>query len=85
ELRHFLDRNQISFRWISPDTPEAAEDWGGPVPAADDSPAIRKIDGKTVIRPEPRRVAELLGLATEPAGAEYDTVIVGAGPAGLAA
>ncbi len=30
-------------------------------------------------------VAELLGIATEPAAAEYDTVIVGAGPAGLAA
>ena len=85
ELRHFLDRNQISFRWISPDAPEAAEDWGGPVPAADDCPAIRMVDGKTVIRPEQRRVAELLGLATEPAAAEYDTVIVGAGPAGLAA
>ena len=85
ELRHFLDRNQISFRWISPDAPDAAEDWGGPVPAADDCPAIRMVDGKTVIRPEQRRVAELLGLATEPAAAEYDTVIVGAGPAGLAA
>ena len=85
ELRHFLDRNQISFRWISPDATDAAEDWGGPVPAADDCPAIRMVDGKTVIRPEQRRVAELLGLATEPAAAEYDTVIVGAGPAGLAA
>ena len=85
ELRHFLDRNQISFKWISPDAPDAAEDWGGPVPAADDCPAIRMVDGKTVIRPEQRRVAELLGLATEPAAAEYDTVIVGAGPAGLAA
>jgi thioredoxin reductase (NADPH) len=30
-------------------------------------------------------VAELLGLATEASEAEYDTVIVGAGPAGLAA
>src|SRR5690606_31804073 len=35
--------------------------------------------------PQLRRVAELLAIATEPAAAEYDTVIVGAGPAGLAA
>jgi thioredoxin reductase (NADPH) len=46
---------------------------------------IRVVDGKTVVRPQHRRVAELLGLTTEPAAAEYDTVIVGAGPAGLAA
>ena len=85
DLRHFLDRNQISFRWISPDASDAAEEWGGPVPIADDCPAIRMIDGKTVVRPQPRRVAELLGLTTEPAAAEYDAVIVGAGPAGLAA
>ncbi len=85
DLRHFLDRNQISFRWISPDAADAEEEWGGPVPAADDCPAIRMVDGKTVFRPELRRVAELLGLATEPAAAEYDAVIVGAGPAGLAA
>jgi thioredoxin reductase (NADPH) len=46
---------------------------------------LRVVDGKTVVRPQLRRVAELLGLATEPEAAEYDTVIVGAGPAGLAA
>ena len=85
DLRHFLDRNQISFKWISPDAADAEEEWGGPVPAADDCPAIRMVDGKTVFRPELRRVAELLGLGTEPAAAEYDAVIVGAGPAGLAA
>src|SRR5829696_1614316 len=85
DLRHFLDRNQISFKWIAPDASDAAEDWGSEVPAADDCPAIRMLDGKTVVRPELRRVAELLGLATEPDAAEYDAVIVGAGPAGLAA
>jgi thioredoxin reductase (NADPH) len=43
------------------------------------------VDGKTVVRPQLRRVAELLGLGTEPSLPEYDTVVVGAGPAGLAA
>jgi thioredoxin reductase (NADPH) len=38
-----------------------------------------------VIRPQLRRLAELLGLGTEPEAATYDVVIVGAGPAGLAA
>src|SRR2546421_12050086 len=85
ELRHFLDRNQITFKWIRPDARDAAEDWGGPLPSGADCPVIRVVDGRTVVRPELRRVAELLGLGTEPASAEYDTVIVGAGPAGLAA
>ncbi len=85
ELRHFLDRNQISFTWLRPGEPDAALQWGGPLPPVDDLPAIRVIDGKTVVRPQLRRVAELLGLGTEPEAAEYDTVVVGAGPAGLAA
>jgi thioredoxin reductase (NADPH) len=84
-LRHFLDRNQISFRWLQPGEAEAVGEWGEPLPPDEDCPVIRVIDGKTVVRPQLRRVAELLGLATEPAAAEYDTVIVGAGPAGLAA
>ncbi len=85
ELRRFLDRNQISFRWIQPDSPDAAADWGGPLPAEGDRPAIRLADGKVAVRPQLRRIAELLGLGTEAQAAEYDTVIVGAGPAGLAA
>jgi thioredoxin reductase (NADPH) len=85
ELRHFLDRNQVSFQWVQPEVPGAAELWDGPLPAESDCPALRVIGGKTVVKPQLRRVAELLGLSTEPEAAEYDTVIVGAGPAGLAA
>ncbi|MGD9571702.1 MAG: FAD-dependent oxidoreductase [Thermoleophilia bacterium] len=85
QLRRFLDRNQVGFRWITPDAPEAEELWGGPLPGPEDRPAIRVVGGKTVVRPRMGRVAELLGLTTEPALAEYDTVIIGAGPAGLAA
>jgi thioredoxin reductase (NADPH) len=85
ELRRFLDRNQITFRWLTPDAPDAAEKWGGPLPGDGDCPTIRVVSGTTVARPQLRRVAELVGLATEAAAAEYDVVIVGAGPAGLAA
>jgi thioredoxin reductase (NADPH) len=85
ELRRFLDRNQIRFKWLQPDVPAEAEQWSGALPAEGDYPAVRVVDGKTVVRPQLRRVAELLDIATEPSVAEYDTVIVGAGPAGLAA
>jgi thioredoxin reductase (NADPH) len=85
ELRRFLDRNQITFKWLTPETPDAADEWGGALPADGDLPVMRVVDGKTVVRPHLRRVAELLDVETEPRSAEYDTVIVGAGPAGLAA
>ena len=85
DLRRFLDRNRIRFRWFRPDVPAEAEQWWGALPAEGDYPAFRIVNGKTVVRPTLRRVAELLELATEPAAAEYDTVVVGAGPAGLAA
>ena len=85
ELRRFLDRNQIRFRWLQPDVPADAEQWWGALPAEGDYPAVRVVNGKTVVRPQLRRVAELLDIATESVAAEYDTVIVGAGPAGLAA
>ncbi len=85
ELRHFLHRNQVTFKWLRPDASDIGEEWDGPVPAPEDCPLLRVVDGKTVVRPQLRRVAELLGLSTEPEAAEYDTVIVGAGPAGLAA
>jgi thioredoxin reductase (NADPH) len=84
ELRRFLDRNQIRFRWLQPDIPADAEQWGT-LPNEGYYPAIRAASGETVVRPQLRRVAELLDIPTEPEAAEYDTVIVGAGPAGLAA
>jgi thioredoxin reductase (NADPH) len=85
QLRRFLDRNQVTFRWITPDASDAEEVWGGALPADEDCPVIRLVNGKTVVQPELRRVAQLLQLSTEAEAAEYDTVVVGGGPAGLAA
>ena len=104
DLRRFLDRNLVTFEWIFADAPDAEAAWGGPLPTADELPAVRILDGGTVVRPllrqvaglldlddadvlrpQLRRVAESLGLATEAEADEYDVVVVGAGPAGLAA
>ena len=32
EIRHFLDRNQIGFRWLQPDVPDDVEQWWGALP-----------------------------------------------------
>src|SRR4051794_18096603 len=57
QLRHFLDRNQVSFVWLRPDKPDAEAQWDGPLPDANDWPVVRVIGGKTVVRPQLRRVA----------------------------
>ena len=46
ELRRFLDRNQISFRWLQPDEPADAEQWAGPLPDEDDLPADSRHERK---------------------------------------
>jgi thioredoxin reductase (NADPH) len=84
DLRRFLDRNQISFKWVTPEAGDAEQLWGGPLPGGDELPSLRAVSGTTLVRPKLRDVAELLGLATEPTEREYDVVVVGAGPAGLA-
>ncbi|MFL9961117.1 FAD-dependent oxidoreductase [Paraburkholderia sediminicola] len=84
-LRQFLARNQISYDWMTPDTPELPARWPGTCPADDQCPAVRLFDGTLLNRPATRELAELLGLQTQPRLAEYDTMIIGGGPAGLAA
>ena len=85
DMRRFLARNQISFDWITPDSPDLATLWQGPLPKEGDCPVLRLADGTVLTRPSARDVAPLLGLQTNAHLAEYDTVIIGGGPAGLAA
>ena len=84
-LRHFLERNQISFDWMTPDAPEVATRWDGPCPQDAQCPTLKFADGALLCRPSTRELAERLGLQTAPRHDEYDTVIIGGGPAGLAA
>ncbi|HKO67832.1 MAG TPA: FAD-dependent oxidoreductase [Burkholderiaceae bacterium] len=84
-LRSFLGRNQIFYDWVTPDSADRASRWTGPPLNDDDLPALVCDDGTLLRRASCRDVAEHLGLQTRPHSAEYDTVIIGAGPAGLAA
>jgi thioredoxin reductase (NADPH) len=84
-LRHFLARNQISFEWITPDASDVASRWPGACPTSADCPALKLADGTLLTRPETREIAERMGLQTRARRAEYDTMVIGGGPAGLAA
>ena len=85
DLRRFLARNQISHDWVTPDSPDLPRFWSGNRPPDADCPVLRLVDGTVVSRPQARELARLLGLQTNTRLPEYDTVIIGGGPAGLAA
>ncbi|MEO7244502.1 MAG: Crp/Fnr family transcriptional regulator [Rubrivivax sp.] len=85
ELRRFLSRNQIAHDWVTPDAAGAAAAWGLPLPAPADGPALRLADGTVLSRPALRDLADRLGLQTRASAPLYDAVIIGGGPAGLAA
>ncbi len=85
DMRRFLSRNQITFDWVAPDSPALPTLWQGPLPKEGDCPVLRLADGTVLSRPKVRYLARLLGLQTSARLAEYDAVIIGAGPAGLAA
>ncbi len=85
-IKDFLGSNLIPYRWL-----ESGRDADARVlleaagVATNELPALFLEDGVVLRNPEPRQVAEQLGLSTEAAHDLYDLIIVGAGPAGLAA
>jgi thioredoxin reductase (NADPH) len=85
QLRQFLARNQITYDWMTPDAPELRTRWPGPRPADEECPVLKLADGTLLDRPATRDLARHLGLQTSARLAEYDTIVIGGGPAGLAA
>ncbi len=85
DLRRFLARNQITFDWVTPDAPDLEAKWPGVRPADGECPVLRLADGPELKQPTARDLAKLLGLQTSARLAEYDTLVIGGGPAGLAA
>ena len=85
EIRDLLARNNVPFGFYASDSPEgqaALRRLGVGEPAG---PVLSLYTGVVLVDPANAEVAEALGLHVRPAGQVYDVVIVGAGPAGLAA
>jgi len=86
ELRDFLARNRVPARWLDVERDgEARELMQVFDVAADRLPVALLEDGEVLERPSVLELAERLGVAAQPVEDHYDLVIVGGGPAGLAA
>ena len=86
EVRDFLSRHQIPFKWLDPERNEQAAAMLEQYGIADAKlPAVLFPDGTAVSQPTLGDLAARVGLKTEAASDFYDLVILGGGPAGLAA
>src|SRR3954465_15125974 len=85
-LRDFLARNRVPARWLDIERDgEARELLQVAGVSPDGLPVALLEDGSVLERPTVLELAERLGVAGRPASDHYDLVIVGGGPAGLAA
>src|ERR1019366_1127762 len=85
-VRDFLSRNRIEYKWLDPEsTPDAITlltEKG-----LDDAklPVVLFGDGTAMVQPTTMELAARIGLRTQPREEFYDVIVIGAGPAGLAA
>ncbi len=87
-LRDFLSRNQIPYRWLDIETSEEAQKlvtYADLEPNSACLPLVITAEGEKLVKPSVTALAQQVGLQTEAAKPFYDLVIVGGGPAGLAA
>ncbi len=86
EVRNFLSRNRVPYRWLdaaaSEDAIKLLEERGL---KTDKLPVLLFSDGKVLVDPELEELAGRVGLSTQATQDFYQMVVVGAGPAGLAA
>ncbi len=83
--RDFVARNGVPYRWLDVADPEARQLMAAA--RLDDIRAAGAVleDGETLVRPSQSEIATRIGLRTAAELPFYDLVIVGGGPAGLAA
>src|ERR1700729_4146248 len=85
EVREFLARNQVPYRWYQSDEPEGKRllDAAGADGLA--LPGVITPDGEALVEPSDAELAARGGLGTTPSKDFYDLIVIGGGPAGLGA
>ena len=87
QLRDFLARNRVPYRWLDVESP--LDEVRRLIQSLSTNdlrfPVVLFPDGTSLLEPTISQLAEKLGLRTRAKTAFYDLVIIGGGPAGLAA
>ena len=84
-IREFFDKNKVPHTWIDPDAADGRAALDSLGVRHDQLPFVACNRGTRAARPTVTRLAECLGLKRAIRTEPFDLVIVGAGPAGLAA
>jgi thioredoxin reductase (NADPH) len=84
EIKDFLTRNQVPFRWLELERdPEAARLIEANGSDEGRLPLVITDAGQTLEAPSTIEVASALGLSSAPSLPFYDLIVIGGGPAGL--
>ena len=86
QVKDFLTRHQIPYQWLDIEKDAGARQLVEGVSSEETKlPVVFFPDGKTLLQPDLKQLAEKVGLQTRAALPFYDIVVAGSGPAGLAA
>ena len=85
EVREFLARNQVPYRWYNCDEPEGQRLLEAARADGLSLPVVITPDGEPLVEPTDAELASRVGLATTPSKDFYDLIVIGGGPAGLGA